>query len=115
MYDGPRAQKRPPPGERPGILAELGPQRSDRSLRRSARPLALPVLAEVSGDALDASTVRYLSAAAHLAQRRQRQKQWRGEGPGVGEHADEEVLPGVRCLCAACRVLGYWIFGRGLP
>ena len=32
---GPRAQKTPP-GERPGILAEPGPQRSDRTVRRSS-------------------------------------------------------------------------------
>ena len=76
-YDGPRAkatageevenathnvlrhQKTPHPGERPGILAEPGPQQSDRTVRHSAgdsHPTpGLPVLAEVSGDAVDAS------------------------------------------------------------
>ena len=33
-HDAPRAQKTPPPGVRPGILAEPGPQRSDRTVRR---------------------------------------------------------------------------------
>ena len=33
--NAPRRQKAPPPGARPGILAEPGPQSSDRSLRRS--------------------------------------------------------------------------------
>ena len=33
---GLRAQKTPPPGARPGILAEPGPQRSDRTVRRPA-------------------------------------------------------------------------------
>ena len=46
---GLRAHKAPPPGERPGCLADPGPQRCDRSLRHSAgdtRPtLGLPVLA----------------------------------------------------------------------
>ena len=59
MYDGPRAQKRPPPGERPGILAEPVPQRSDRTVRRSAGDgfptPGVPVLAGASGEAVDAS------------------------------------------------------------
>ena len=52
-----RRQKAPPPGARPGLLAEPGPQRSDRSLRHSsgdALPtLSLPVLAGTSGEAAD--------------------------------------------------------------
>ena len=54
---GPRAQKTPPPGERPGILAEPWPQRSDRSLRRSAGDslptLALSSLAGSAGEEMD--------------------------------------------------------------
>ena len=53
-YVGSRAQKRPPPGERPGILAEHGPQRSDRTMRRSIKDthptVGLPVLAGASRD-----------------------------------------------------------------
>ena len=65
---GLRAQKTPPPGERPGILAEPGPQRSDRTVWRSAGDglptPGLPVLAGASGEAVDASTLRFLAAAA---------------------------------------------------
>ena len=65
---GPRAQETPPPGERPGILAEPGPQRSDRSRRHSSGEclpiLGLPVLAGASGEQVDASTLRYLLAHA---------------------------------------------------
>ena len=46
-HDALRGQNTPPPGERPGILAEPGPQRSDRSLRRSAGD-GLPTLAKPS-------------------------------------------------------------------
>ena len=75
-----RCTTRPPRRERPGILAEPGPRRSDRSLRRSAGDshptLGLPVLAEVSGDALDASSAKATAVE--------------GGGGGVGEQADEE-------------------------
>ena len=140
-------------GHRSDLLRGSG-RASFRSPGRSAGDsyptLGLPVLAEVSGDALDASTVRYLSAAARLAQSQQRQQQWREEdqewertgrrggrgrrGGGRGcrkppPHCCDlflarfalgnldifpVVLPGVRCLGAACRVLGYWISVRWL-
>ena len=64
-HHGLRAQKTPPPGERPGIFAEPGPQQGDRTVRRSA------------GDALPTLGLPVLSAAE-------------GGGPGVGEQADEE-------------------------
>ena len=38
LYDCLQAQKRPPLRARPGILAEPGPQQSDRTVRRSAGP-----------------------------------------------------------------------------
>ena len=43
-HDGLRAQKTPPPGERPGCLSDPGPQRSDRTVRHSAgeAPSLLP-------------------------------------------------------------------------
>ena len=67
-HAGPRAQKSPPPGVRPGILPEPGPQRSDRTVRRFARDAlptpGLPELAGVSGEAVDTSTLRFLAAAA---------------------------------------------------
>ena len=55
-------------GARPGILAELGPQQSVRAVRRSAGEafptLGLPVLAEASGEAVDAATLAFLSRKA---------------------------------------------------
>ena len=63
LYDGLRAQKRPPPGERPGTLAKPGLQRSDRSLRRSsgeAPLLGVPSLADAPAEAIDGRTLRYL-------------------------------------------------------
>ena len=102
----PTGERRPPPGPgrrvehathyaahghrrlhlrsaRPGILAEPGPQRSDRSRRHSSGDnlptLALPVLAGSAGEAVDASSLRYLSAAARLDQSRQRLQQLREE------------------------------------
>ena len=60
-HSDPRAQKTPPPGERPGILAEPGPQRSDRSLRRSLPALALSSLAGSAGEEMDISTLAFLT------------------------------------------------------
>ena len=60
-----RRQRTPPLGVRPGILAEPGPQRSDR--RRSsgdALPtLSLPVFAG-SGEAVDSAALHHLTAKA---------------------------------------------------
>ena len=65
---GLRAQKSPPPGERPGCLVDPGPQRSDRTVRRSAGDglptPGLPVLAGASGEAVDAFTLSFLTAKA---------------------------------------------------
>ena len=62
-----RGQKTPPPGARPGILAEPGPQRSDRSRRHfsgDTHPtLRLPVLAGESGEVVDDSTIAFLTRA----------------------------------------------------
>ena len=67
-HAGLRAQTAPPPGKRPGILPEPGPQRSDRTVRRStgaALPTpGLPVLAGALGEAVDTSALRFLAAAA---------------------------------------------------
>ena len=68
LYDGLRAQKRPPPWARPGILADPGPQRSDHTVRRSAGDglptPGLPVLAGASGEAVNASTLSFPTAKA---------------------------------------------------
>ena len=67
-HDAPRGPKTPPPGERPGILPEPVPQRSDRTVRRfagAALPtLALPVLAGSAGEAVDTRTLPFLTAKA---------------------------------------------------
>ena len=63
LYDGLGAQKRPPLGVRPGILAEPRQQRSDRSLRRSSQEtplLGVPSLADASDEAVDGHTLRCL-------------------------------------------------------
>ena len=70
----PRAQKTPPPGGRPGNLAEPGPQRSDRSRRRFSGDglpqLGLPVLAGALGEQVDSSALRFLTASALEAKRK---------------------------------------------
>ena len=58
-----RGPKTPPPGVRPGSLAEPGLQRSDRSLRRSSGQtplLGVPSLADVPAEAIDGRTLRFL-------------------------------------------------------
>ena len=66
-HAGPRAQKSPPPEVRPGILPEPGPQRSDRTVWRFAGAAlltpGLPVLAGASGEAVDASALRFLASS----------------------------------------------------
>ena len=71
-HDAPRGPKTPPPGVRPGSLAEPGPQRSDRSLRRSSgqTPLrCVPSLADAPAEAIGGRTLRYL-LKAHLARKK---------------------------------------------
>ena len=84
-HSGPRAQKTPPPGERPGILAEPGPERSDRSLRRSAGEslptLALSSLAGSAGEEMDVFTLSFLTRSI-LKMRREGAGHARGsQGP----------------------------------
>ena len=59
-HAGLRAQKTPPPGERPGILAEPGSQRSDRTVRRILGETPLFVVASLgaaAADGVDAATL----------------------------------------------------------
>ena len=68
-HDALRGQKTPPPGVRPGSLSDPGPQRSDRTVRRSSGAfplLAVPVLADTAAEAVDSRTVRYLLIQAGL-------------------------------------------------
>ena len=73
-HAGIRAQKTPPPRVRPGILAEPGPQRSDRSRRRFSGDclptLGLPVLTGALGEQVDSSALRFLTASALEAERK---------------------------------------------
>ena len=58
------AHEEPPPGARQGILAEPGPQSSDRNLRRSSRDclarLVTPSLAGAAGEGVDSGTLAFL-------------------------------------------------------
>ena len=59
-HSGLRAPTPLPPGERPGLLQEPGPQRSDRTVRSSsgdAPSLAMPVQAATSDEAIDSATL----------------------------------------------------------
>ena len=80
-HTGLLAQKTPPPGERPGILAEPGPQRSDRSRRHSSGDclptLGLPVLTGASAEQVDSSSLRFLTAAALRRRKEEEEKRLR--------------------------------------
>ena len=68
-HDALRGQKTPPPGVRPGSLCDPGPQRSDRTVRRSSGELPLlaaPMLADSAAEAVDSLSVRYLLIQASL-------------------------------------------------
>ena len=94
-YDGPQAttssreeveneahsvllyQRSPPRGVRPGLLPEAGPQRSDRTVRRSAGdtpPLAMLVLAAAPDEALDSATLTFLVQHALEAKMKRRRR-----------------------------------------
>ena len=76
---GPRAQKTPPPAERPGILAEPGLQRSDRTVRRSSGDglpqLVTPSLASTASEAVDSATLAFLLSQSLAAKKHEEQKQ----------------------------------------
>ena len=76
----------------PGILAEPGPQRSDRSRRKSSgdthTTLGLPVLAGALGEVVDSSALRFLTAHVLEVKRKD-------EEPGEEELLlEEEEDPG---------------------
>ena len=75
---GLRAQKILPSGERPGILAEPGPQRSDRSRRQFSGDglpqLPLPLLASSASEAVDASALAFLLSQSLAAKKHEEQK-----------------------------------------
>ena len=82
-HDALRGQKTPPPGVRPGSLGDPGPQRSDRTVRRSSGDslptLALPVLAGSAGEVVDSSSLRFFTASALKARREEEEKEKKKE------------------------------------
>ena len=82
-HDAPRGQNTPPPGVRLCILAEPGPQRSDRSRRHPSGDgmptLALPSLAGSAGEAVDGVALAFLTSRALAAQ-----EEYLRRKPGVG-------------------------------
>ena len=88
------AQKTPPPGERPGILAELGPQRSDRTVRRSSGETPLLVvasLAAAAADGVDAATLSFLTAQA-LEDRRKEEEERKMKEKKVQQVKQEQLI-----------------------
>ena len=90
-HDGLRARMAPPLGVRPGSLAEPGPQRSDRSLRRSSGQtplLGVPSLADAPPEAIDGRTLRYL-LKANLARKKYEEEEEEEEEKKYQERAAE--------------------------
>ena len=86
---GLRAQKTPPPGERPGILTEPLPQRSDRSRRHFSGDglpqLAMPSLASAASEAADSATLAFLLSQTLAAKEQEKREEearevWRPRG-----------------------------------
>ena len=75
--DAPRRQNAPHPGERPGILAEPGPQSSDRSPRHSSGNARLLVVATLAAAAADGVPHSPRAGA---------QEEGRAGGEGEGEY-----------------------------
>ena len=92
-HAGLRAQTAPPPGKRPGILPEPGPQRSDRTVRRSSGDslptLALPSLAGSAGEAVDSSALRFVTARALEAKRKEEEEEEEEERKKQEQEAKE--------------------------
>ena len=90
-HDALRGQKTPPPGVRPGSLSDLGPQRSDRTVRRSSGEvplLAVPVLA--GGDGVDGTVVSFLVRRAVEDGKREKEEKARKKKEAQ-EKADLEL------------------------
>ena len=106
-YDAPRRQNAPHPGERPGCLVDPGPQRRDRTVRRSAGdslPTAgLPVLAGASGKAVDSSALSFLVQLAVKDRKREEEEK---QAVKEKEKAEKE-LQQARRLRKAMREAGF--------
>ena len=98
---GLRAQKTPPPEARPGILAEPGPQRSDRILRHSSGDgplLVVATLAAAAADGLDAATLSFLTARALEDMRKEEEERKKDEVEKQEEalqQFEEHAAPGL--------------------
>ena len=81
-HDGPRAQMTPPSGERPGCLSDPGPQRSDRTVRRSAGEapaLSPPSLADAAADVVEQLLVGLPPQKRRSARGGKKRRRRRGE------------------------------------
>ena len=79
-HDGLRAQKTPPPEERPGCLSDPGLQRSDRTVRHSAGEapsLLPPSLADAAPDTVDHSSLAFLLKVALQLKKDEEEKEAR--------------------------------------
>ena len=86
-----RRQKTPPPGVRPSSLFDPGPQRSDRTVRRSSGEvplLAVPVLA--GGDGVDGTALSFLVRRAVEDRKREKEEKARKKKEAQ-EKADLEL------------------------
>ena len=94
-HEAPRGQKTPPLGVRPGSLAEPGPKRSDRSLRRSSGEglplLATPSSAGAASEVVDSSSLRFLAASALKRKDEEKEKE---KVLRAKEEEEEEAQPG---------------------
>ena len=93
-HDALRGLTTPPPRERPGILPEPVPQRSDRTVRRfagAALPTpGLPVLAGALGEAVDPSSLSFLVRRAVEDRKREEEEKER-KNKEAQEKADLEL------------------------
>ena len=97
-HDALRGQKTPPPGVRPGSLVDPGPQRSDRTVRRSSGKAPLLVvasLADASADGVDAATLSFLTASALEARRKKEEEEEQQVDQPVPDSVEWVELRGV--------------------
>ena len=98
VHDALRGQKTPPPGVRPGSLVDPGPQRSDRTVRRSSGKAPLLVvasLADPSADGVDAATLSFLTASALEARRKKEEEEEQQVDQPVPDSVEWVQLSGV--------------------
>ena len=103
MHDGPRAQKRPLPGMRPGLPPEPEPQVRAATVGHVAAggglpTLAMPSLAGAAGEVVDAGTLAFLTQQAVEDKRKAKQAKEKAEKLKDEWVAEKlEQLGSVRC------------------